>query len=84
MSRVTKLKIPQRAKDLRMSNDQGMKSAAEIMARLLEYPTIVVAFGVTEDTQEEVAFLFCLPGVAPENALRDIQARARKKLASLS
>lgn len=84
LNRVTKLEIPQRVKALNMPNDPGIKSATETVARLQGFPAVVVAFGLTRDTNEELACLFCLPGMTPESALSQIQERARRKLASLN
>lgn len=84
LNRVTKLELPQRLKDLKMQNDPGIRSAAETVARLQGFPVIVLVFGITRDTNKEVAYLFCLPGMTPESALSQIQDRARRKLASLN
>jgi len=79
-SRILGLNIPDRVKNLEIPDDSLLASTLKKRSAEHELPYIVLGFGNNVQSQKEVVLLFAISGVSPENALKELQTKARKRI----
>ena len=83
-NKALNLDIPQRIKDLNMSEDERARNAAEALCVLNDLPFGVLAFGKSRDAKEEVVILGFVAGISPENALSEFKQRIKQRKAGFN
>lgn len=78
MKRALQLQLPERIRRIKVRENPGFIRHMELILANAFMPSKLLAFGERIETQEDVTMLFCLAGVRPETALREIQQRIRE------
>ncbi len=77
--RILKLTLPDRIKNLKIPTISTLKNTNKLRVSLSNMPYIVVALGQVSSTNEEVACMFCITGMSPEEAFADVQDAVRNR-----
>lgn len=78
MKRALQLQLPERIKRIELVENPDFTRDAELVLATSFMPSKLLAFGERVKTKEDVTMLFCLAGIKPETALREIQQRIRE------
>lgn len=76
--RALQLQLPKRIRRIEVKESPDFTRRMELILTTAFMPSKLLAFGERVETLEDVATLFCLAGVRPEMALREIQQRIRE------
>lgn len=82
--RISTLTIPDRVRELPIASNPVIQRMGEIKCALEGLPSIVLAYGERDDPTEEVIMLYCIVGVIPDRALKQIQQRHQEAVARLN
>lgn len=80
-SEVLSLRLPDRIRETKLRQDREISTAAEAVMAAQDLPSIVLAVGERYNPTEDVMLLFCVVGMSPEEALKQIQRRTREAIA---
>ncbi|MCR4305628.1 MAG: hypothetical protein NUV73_00915 [Candidatus Daviesbacteria bacterium] len=81
LKRALQLTIPERVKKIGVRGNPAFIRGMELVLAQAYMPSKVLAFGERVASGEGVAMLFCLSGVKPIDALKEIQQRIRESIA---
>ncbi len=70
---ILKLQVPESVKRINVRDNPIFIRDTELRLAELYMPSKLLVFGRREDTGKDVAMIYCLAGVRPEDALREIQ-----------
>lgn len=80
-SKVLSLRVPERVRQIPIRQDTPLLMRWQSLMAVAQMPYVLLAVGERIREHEEVMTLFCVPGITPEKALREIQNRTREAIA---
>ena len=79
-TRILRLDLPQRIVRLRTIEDSTIRKMLELRSARNGMPSIMISLGKARDTGEDVIVLFCVAGISPQKAIKEMKREIRTRL----